>query len=190
MTNIETINLILSGTVAVSTVFYVILTSKLVQESRETRRFSETPFIVASIDFTETNRKVIQIKIKNIGLGYAKNVSFILIKDFEWVENKPLKERGAFKNGIQSFPPNYELNYIIAFLDKEEKNPLSEKDYIELEIKYNDIHDKTYSNCYKLKFNEIIGQGYANPPLNNENAKVYYLSEINKELRKMNECRE
>ncbi|MEJ7679975.1 MAG: hypothetical protein WKG06_19385 [Segetibacter sp.] len=160
----------------------------MVQESRETRKFSETPFIAASIDFAETNRKVIQIKIKNIGLGYAQNVSFEVIKDFEWVEDKPLKERGAFKNGIQSFPPNYELNYIIAFLDKEENNPLSENDYVEFKIKYDSIHDKTYLNNYKLKFNEIISQGYStNPPLDTENAKVYYLAEINKQLMKMNE---
>jgi len=182
----EIFTLIFSGTVAISTVFYVILTRKLVHETRETRKFYETPFLVASLDFAENGRNVIQLKIKNIGLGYAQNISFRVYKDYEWVDNQPLAKRGAFKNGIQSFPPNYELIYTIYIGQYGNENPLTENDFVEFDILYHNIHQKLYSNRFKLKFNEITGQGYSTPPLNNENAKVYYLGEINKQLEKIN----
>jgi hypothetical protein len=180
------LSLVFSGIVAISTICYVLLTRQLVKESRETRKFYITPSIVASLQFAETSRNVIQLKLKNIGLGYAQNVSFQIFKDFEWVKGQPLKERGVFKKGIQSFPPNYELIYTLVILEPEKDEPLSDNDYIEFIINYQNIHKNTYSNPYKLKFNEIFDQGYAKPPLDNESAKVYYMSEILKQLVKMN----
>ena len=172
--------------VALSTVCYVILTWQLVKETRLTREFKETPFLAASIHFTETNRKIIRLKIKNIGLGYAKNVNFDIIKDFELSQNYSLSERGAFKNGIQSFPPNYELDYVLCVFELGKEKPISDEDYVELKINYQNIYDKEFSNQFRLKFNEIISQGYGSIPFDNESAKVYYLAEINKRLTEMN----
>lgn len=186
MTSNEIITLVFSGIVSISTVFYVILTGRLVRESRETRKFQETPFLAASIQFAETTKNVIQLKIKNIGLGYAQNVEFIILKDYEWVKDKPLKERGAFKNGVQSFPPNYELTYTLAIFQPGQDKPLSEEDYVELTINYKNIHNNSFSNNYRLKFNEIYSQGYARPPLDNESAKVYYSAEILKQFAELN----
>ncbi len=180
----ETINIILSLILTISTVIYVVLTNRLVRESKKTRRFQESPFIVASISFNETDKKAIILKIKNIGLGYAQNVTFLIQKDYEWVQNKPLKERGAFKNGITSFPPNYELNYIVVIINKDENvNNILENEFIEFSINYENIHKEKYSHSYKLRFNEIISQGYATPPLDNEGSMVYYLKKISEELR-------
>src|ERR1035437_3722876 len=75
------LSLVFSGIVAISTICYVLLTRQLVKESRETRKFYITPSIVASLQFAETSRNVIQLKLKNIGLGYAQNVSFQIFKD-------------------------------------------------------------------------------------------------------------
>lgn len=181
------ISLIFSGIVTIATICYVVLTWRLVKESRETRKFYDTPFIVASIHFAETTRKFIQLKLKNIGLGYAQNVSFQILNDYELVDGYPLKERGAFKRGILSFPPNYELIYTLVILEPEKDKHLTDNDYIEFIINYQNIHKNNYSNHYKLKFNEIIDQGYAKPPLDNESAKVYYLAEILKKLTEMNQ---
>ena len=182
MNNYVFLSLVFSGIVAISTVMYVVLTGRLVKESRETRKFHETPFIVASLRFAENANNVIQLHIKNIGLGYGQNVTFRIIKDYEWVKDSPLKERGAFKNGIKSFPPNYELIYTLAILEMKDNRNLNENDFVEFEVTYQNIHKNTYQNHYKLNFNEITSQGWAKPPLDNESAKVYYLKEIAKQL--------
>lgn len=182
----QTINVLLTTILTLSTVIYVILTNFLVRESRKTRQFQETPFIVASISFSGLDRSVIILNIKNIGLGYAKNVSFNIIKDYEWVENMPLKERGAFKNGISSFPPNYELNFIIAILSDGKRNEILDKNFIEFEIFYENQINKKFRNNYKLHFNEIISQGYSRPPSNNNELIAYYLKEISENLKQIN----
>jgi hypothetical protein len=174
---------IFTGIVAISTIFYSLLTWGLLKESKKSREFNETPFIVASIDYTTIDKKIIILKIKNIGLGFAQNIHFKVIKDYEWSKDKPLKNRGAVKNGIMSFPPNYELNYHIASLYGDNK-PITDEDYIELEIFYENIHKKKYFNSYKLTFNEIIGQGYSRPPSEFQPALIFYLAEINKKLEK------
>lgn len=185
--NEQLINISLSSILTISTVIYVVLTNRLVRESRKSRKFQETPFIVASISFSDFDRKVIMLKIKNIGLGYAQSVRFEVIKDYEWIDDDPLKGRGAFKNGISSFPPNYELNYILVLLKEGQKKNILENEFVEFKIKYENLNNETFSNIYKLSFNEIISQGYANPPLDNESAIVYYLKSISEEMKKKKE---
>ncbi len=181
----QTINILLTTILTISTVIYVVLTNLLVKESRKTRQFQETPFIVASISFSGLERNVIILKIKNIGLGYAQNVRFNIINDYEWIENRPLKERGAFKNGISAFPPEYELNFIVAILSEGKRNEILDKNYIEFEILYENQYKKKFSNFYKLHFNEIISQGYSTPPSNHKELIAFYLKEISKDLKQI-----
>jgi len=180
------LSLVFSGIVAISTIFYVLLTRQLVKESQETRKFYITPSIVASLHLAETSKNIILLKLKNIGLGYAQNVSIQILNDYEWVKGRPLKERGIFKRGIQSFPPNYELIYPLVILEPEKSNPISDNDYVEFIINFQNILKNHYSNTYKLKFSEVFDQVSTKPPLDNEGAKVYYMSEILKQLVEMN----
>ena len=183
----EIISLIFSGVVAISTIVYVYLTHKLVKESKASREFQQAPYIISSIAFSEMNKKIILLTIRNIGLGYAKNVTFNIMHDFELIDNFPFKERGAFKNGIRSFPPNYELTFIAAVFKENERKPISDNDFIEFEVNYKDKNDKKYSDHYKHAFNEIISKGYSNTPLDIEESKVYYLKLIEEQLKRINE---
>lgn len=182
----QIINIALTTILTLSTVIYVFLTYSIVRESKKSRQIQEAPFIVASISFSGLKRDVIILKIKNIGQGFAKNVTFKVIKDYEWVKDSPLQKRGAFKNGISSFPPQYELNYTIAILSDKNNKELLENTFIEFQINYEDIHNDKHTNIYKLHFNEIISQGYSTPPSNINELSVYYLKEISNELQKMN----
>ena len=75
MTTSETLQLLFSAVVALSTVVYSILTWKLVSETRRMREFQITPDINIYFEGSEADASFFHIVFKNSGLGYAKNVN-------------------------------------------------------------------------------------------------------------------
>ena len=166
--------------VAICTAIYTVINYKMLIESRKTRLQKITPHIIAYLDFTEVEHRIIALNIKNIGEGMAKNVSFKIINDYKWNHLVALSERGAFASGISSFVPEFTLTYTfgIPFNDIE----ATQDAYIELEISYEDIISNHYSNKYMLRFKELLDQGIVKPPVSFKPALIYWLAKIEKNI--------
>lgn len=166
--------------VAICTAIYTVINYKMLIESRKTRLQKITPHIIAYLDFTEVEHRIIALNIKNIGEGMAKNVSFKVINDYKWDHLVPLSERGAVASGMSSFVPEFTLTYTfgIPFNDIE----TAQDACIELEISYEDIIGKHYSNKYILRFKELLKQGIVKPPVSFKPALIYWLSKIEKDM--------
>jgi len=177
---------ILSIVLALSTVAYTYINWLVLKENKAMRKQKATPLIIAFLEFSEIDETQIILKIKNIGEGLAKNISFDFKKDYDWVSGSPLSERGALKHGISSFPPQYGLNYILV-VKTTEVDFNDENSYVEFNIKYENIKGKLFNNNYKLKFNEVTMQGFTKPPSTYMRAHINQLKEINIKLEKMHE---
>jgi hypothetical protein len=174
--------ILLSAVIAICTFAYTIINWKQLIESRKTRKQKISPYIIVYLKSTE-DHKTLALHIKNIGEGLALNVKIKTIKDYDRFEdeNWKLSDTGIFKNGFNIFPPQYELKFYITQATELQSNTADS--YVKIEIYYERIDGKTYSNIYELPFNQIIGQNYSKPPETFLGQIPYYLSEIDKKLK-------
>jgi hypothetical protein len=89
---------------------------------------------------------------------------------------------GIVKNGFNSFPPQYELNFYINLMTDLETE--DDNNSIEIEISYESSDKEKIKDIYKLPFNQVTGQNYSNPPETFIGQIPYYLKEINNTLKK------
>jgi len=118
MTSTDILQIIFSGVVTISTVVYSILTWKLVSETKRMREFQITPDINIFFQRSEADPSFIYIVFKNSGLGYARNVTFEIIKDFKFYDNEnfQLKNKGFINNGVQNFYSNQSFKFYFTDL--------------------------------------------------------------------------
>lgn len=183
---ISNIMIILTNVViAVATAVYAWINYKQLKESQATREQKNSPFIVAFLKAAD-NHKSLSLYIKNIGEGLAKNVKIKIIKDYYIVGKKelPLSNLNVIKNGINIFPPQYEIVNNIDFM--ENLFPDKEENIISLNITYKGVNGKEYNEIYDLPFNQYIGQHYCNPPETFIGEIPFYLKEINASIKKIN----
>lgn len=173
--------IILSTVVAIATVFYTGVNVMMWYESRKTRKQETTPNIIAFLQST-ANKEVLALHIKNIGKGCAKNVKAKIVKDYHIFEKEEtLSYFKMFSEGVNIYPPNYELHFYLDFWNTIRKECCD--GYVELELEYSDMEGKIYrNNVFKLPFIQIASN-YSTPPDNTEELVPYYLKEINKTLK-------
>lgn len=173
--------IILSIVMAIATVTYTVITLMMWSESRKTRLQKIEPYIIAFLKPTE-DHNTLTVIFKNIGEGCAKNVSVKVLQDYNQFDDKklPLSDVSFIKNGATIMPPDYKyLYYIGSIRDIFSKHY---NDFVEFEISYYDIRNKSYKEKFKLFFNEI-GNNYSNPPETYMGQIPYYLNEIKQELK-------
>lgn len=168
----------LSIVLAVSTVIYTVISLMLYFESRKVRLQKITPFIVAYLDSID---HVLKLHIKNIGEGVAEKVEIKLFNDYNQFgqEDQKLSEIGIIKDGINVFPPQYELKYYVDLLTNicdQNKG----KESVKLEIKYESSDRRKFVNCYELPFGQMFGQIHSDRP-------EKYMQKISDHLKKIND---
>src|SRR5690554_4763164 len=179
------VEIILSGVLAICTLIYTGINFFMLLESRATRKQKTTPRIVPFLQRGESNR-MLELHIKNIGEGLAKNVESRVLKDYNRFgkEDSFLSHIEFFTRPMQNFPPGYELKYYIHSM-----SDIYEKDKngsIELEFTYEDCYRKKHREIFELSFNPVMQQNYSSPPETYLGQIPYYLKKINKNLEKIN----
>ncbi|WP_134091061.1 hypothetical protein [Olivibacter sp. XZL3] len=168
-----------TATYALVTVFQLI-------ESRKVRFQKESPNIVPYLKASETHG-VMEFYIKNFGEGVAKDVKVDVIKDFERFGDSKmlLSEIGIVKNGMNYFPPQYQLKfYLGSMIELHEHN---QDDFIAVKILCSSLDGRKFTNNFKLSFNQISDQNYSEPPETYIGRISYYLKKISEHLKKDSE---
>lgn len=182
-TALITISTVLS---CIATIVYVILTCKILKESKKSREYFITPEIVAYIESSEVDVNYKYLVFRNIGLGVAKNIKANIIhNDFKesGVEmNNLLYELGIIKAGIGSMYNNQELKYFLLSTKDKDKSILDYK--LIVEVSYYNAFGEKYSNEFELKLIEIFGESRTNPPMDKIGRIYHNLDLINKTLEK------
>jgi hypothetical protein len=125
--------------------------------------------------------------VKNIGEGCATHVRVIPTIDYAiFGRDKHLSDFALFSERVNIIPPQYELTYPLnTWLNiQAEVAPC-----IELDIHYDDLSgaNSKYQH-FILPFHQITTI-YSTPPSTAEERIPYFLNEIHKELKHMNQSR-
>ncbi len=176
------VEIVLSIVLATSTVFYTLINLFMLIESIKVRKQKLSPLLVAYIASTE-DHSIHVLKFKNIGEGLAKNVRVVVLKDYKQFggNGSLISEFGIVKNGFNFFPPQYELQFYLDNPVEIFKNCPDGR--ISLEVSYNNIYGKKFSEVFILPFNQMFGLNYSTPPETYIGKISYYMKKINESLK-------
>ena len=111
-----------SGVVAASTVFYVVLTWRLVNETRRIRMASLEPMISIITEVDVRLPVAVALRIRNDGSGPAKNVTFVVPTHVKSIINgAALSDLNPFKDGMKYLAPGGERKLHMLYKDSEGK---------------------------------------------------------------------
>lgn len=178
------VELILSIVLATCTVLYTAINLFILLESKATRQQKITPLIVPFLNMAE-NHIMLELHIKNIGQGIAKNVKIKVLKDYERMGRQDLllSEIAIFKNTIHNFPPGHELKYYIHSMSEIFDKDKTES--IELEFTYESSDKRKFKEIFELPFNQVLDQNYSDPPETYIGQIPYFLKKINSTIERI-----
>jgi hypothetical protein len=172
------LSLIFSGTVAISTVVYAILTWQLVSETRKMRSAETEPLVWVSVQPNAGAPWLLNLVIQNIGPGPAYRIGFSVSTDFITLNNKLLSEAGPIKNGLKHLAPHQKVEFILTNMveNAEEKaaKPFS------VTAHYRDLSRKNHEVSYLIDLSEFLG--YYSTRIKTIHNAVEELSKMNDQL--------
>ncbi|MDQ3386919.1 MAG: hypothetical protein M3475_04850 [Actinomycetota bacterium] len=132
-----------------------------VMEQREARRAQDSPQILVDVNYSQ--RTMINIVVRNIGRGAAKDINFAFSSPIESSGGQVVSELPYFKDGIAFLAPNQEIasvwdTYESAVSVLKEKGI---KNGITVRANYKDLRGKTYSTEWTINPLLLEGSGYA-----------------------------
>jgi len=148
--NESAFTVIFSALVAIATLVYAILTSRLVSETRKMREAQTEPNISITIQPREEWMNFVDLIIQNIGLGPAYNIKFEINPDFKTITGKFLSEYGFMKNGLNFFAPNQKFQFFLVSLVE-----YFPKEIFEIKVSYQNSIGKTYEDLYLIDFSQF-----------------------------------
>lgn len=136
--NSGALTLIFTIVVALSTVFYVALTAKLVSETRKIREVQTEPKIHITTE-TDSALVVVRLNIKNIGLGPAGDLQFYpkILSGGKSAENllKEFTGSNFFKTGLRHLGPGQNVYSMYSKIREDLEGKLSSVFLFKLEYK-------------------------------------------------------
>ena len=157
--NSGTLLVIFTAIVALSTVVYALLTFALVRETSKMRSAQTEPCIDITYEPRNEWLKLIDIAIKNIGLGPAHDIKFDitpLTKDEITIELiKELKEKHFLSSGLNYLSPGQEISSFFISTDTKFEGKMASR--ILIKASYKNAIGKKYSNEYTINLSELEG---------------------------------
>jgi hypothetical protein len=164
--NAGVLSTVFSGIVMLATVVYAILTYSLVRETRRMREAQTEPKIEVTASPLEEFVNIITLRVKNIGLGPAYNLSFVLrgeiqssgeidlIKDFS---------RSQFlSKGLRYLGPGQELQSGFTQMTDNFSEKINAR--LIVEVAYTSATGKSYADIIPIHFEQFEGYGTIGTP--------------------------
>ncbi|HET7272091.1 MAG TPA: hypothetical protein VFI90_13520 [Rubrobacter sp.] len=132
-----------------------------VMEQRAARIAQDSPQILVDVNYSQ--RTMINIVVRNIGRGAAKDIRFDFSAPVESSGGQTISDLAYFKEGIAFLAPNTEIatvwdSYSDAVAVLKEKGL---KNGITVTVKYKDLRGKAYSTPWTINPLILEGSGYA-----------------------------
>lgn len=174
---------ILSFVLVLVTLAYTITSILTWLESRATRMQKNEPNIIVYLR-SNVSHDTLYVCVKNIGDGCARSVKVIPVKDYS-LFGKDLKlcNFSLFSEGINVFPPQFEMSFP---LDSWSDINLKNDPFVQFTVCYLDLQGHVKQNHFKLPFRQLKTL-YSTPPQLAEERIPYYLNQIHKDLKQINE---
>jgi hypothetical protein len=160
------IDLLSTFVTAFATVFYVILTIRLVSENVKNRRMQTDPKLVMDIILDATHPFLLNIILENVGNGVALNIKFLIKNEPKLKNSKNISDFNFIKNGLKSLASKAKYkSFLLNILDE---GFVLTKELILIEIKYEDAYKRKYSEevIFDLSYLEDIVYSHTEPEYN------------------------
>lgn len=105
---------ILTAVLVVVTGVYAYLTRSIVLETVRMRKAQTDPFVSVISEPSEQWVNLIDMMIKNIGLGPAYDIKFQVTPDFQYARGKFLSNVPVIKNGIPYLAPDQQIRFLLT----------------------------------------------------------------------------
>lgn len=166
--NSAAITVIFTAMVSFSTVIYAILTAILVSETKKLREAQTEPKIYISLDSFDFAIHLVRLKIKNIGLGPASNLTFqpSVISGGTSAEKLLQDFTGSnfFAVGLRHFGPSQRI--YSTWTDTSQDIESKSNCVLSFKLKYKSVTGKKYSEEIIIDMSELIGQeDLGTPPM-------------------------
>ena len=159
----EKLILAFSGVVALATVFYAILTWRLVSETRKLREIQTEPRVSVRVERDSTGFLGYELVVENNGHGVAKNVQFEFDGDpsyfhNSWVNCDPLviDEIPIIKNGLDYLEPNQAFRFFLGTVSSDEYERATKAPWI-FRTQYESLYGKRRADTYIVDFSQFRG---------------------------------
>lgn len=164
--NSGVLTVIFTGVVTLSTVVYAILTAVLVAETRRMRRVQTEPKMEVAIKLREEWINLVQVYVRNIGLGPAYDISFnvcaeagkegakALIKDFT--------QANFFQTGLRYLGPGQEV--VSGYSQITEKFDQKIESVLIFDVSYRGAAGRLYNDKFRLDLSEFKGRSQIGKP--------------------------
>ena len=164
--NTEIITLIFSAVVAISTVIYAILTWRLTSETKIMRKSQTAPKISVYLQTCRAGMGFFDLIIKNIGLGPAYNVRFVVLEEFDVRGDRNLSDIDFIHEVIKYMPPNYSIETFFLSLTGEQYKEIIDKT-IKIKVVYENSKGEKISEIINLNMSQFKGrQRLGDDPVN------------------------
>jgi hypothetical protein len=166
--NSGVLSLLFSFVVAGATVFYAILTRRLVDETRRMRAIQSDPHIAVWIESHEASLNFIMLVIENIGFGPAYDIHLSADPDFEADHGHHLSQIGIFEHGIPFMAPGQKITFYLTSLlgQIDEIQKPHTKFRFTVTAKYKSATNGESEQQYRIDFLHLLGLStLGDPPL-------------------------
>lgn len=158
----QTLIVVFTGVVALSTAVYAILTFQLVSETRRMREAQTEPRVSVRVEMHQAGDFSYELVIRNEGQGVARNVRFDFHGDptyfhrefqhmFPTVDKWPV-----IKDGMEYLEPGETLRFPIGTVSVEGFRSATQAPWT-LAVKCESLHGKQYEASFTLDFSRFRG---------------------------------
>jgi hypothetical protein len=166
--------------VSAATVFYAVLTRRLVSETARMREAQTEPSVAIRIEPHEAHLNIIMLVIENVGPGPAYDVSLTCEPDFIMHRAQPVSGLGFFKHGFKYLAPGQRLRtFLTSIAGKgDEISDLGGRYRFEIKVSYRSALGAKYKGSYPIDFLHLLGMStLGTPPLHQIADNVKKLAE-------------
>jgi len=164
--NAGVLTTVFSGIVMLATVIYAVLTASLVAETRHMREVQTEPKMEVIAFTREEFVSFITLRVKNIGLGPAYNVKFVLRGESQSAGELELIQdfsRSHFlSRGLQYLGPGHELQSGFTQINQNFNEKINAR--LIVEVTYSSASGKVYADSIPIHFEEFEGYGILGTP--------------------------
>ena len=154
--------------VACATVFYAVLTYRLVDETRRMREVQTEPALVVSIEPSEHWINFINLVIANVGEGPARDITLRATPDFQRFAGRYVSALGMFKHGIKHLSPGQRITVFLTSMVDAVHGTSSDLGHLNFEISasYRSPDGRVIDDSFPIHFDSLEGMGnIGTPPL-------------------------
>lgn len=165
-TNSGGLSVLFSGIVMIATIVYAVLTASLVKETRHMRELQTEPKIEVIASPREEFVNIITLRIKNIGLGSAYNITFELSGESNSEGEAKLindfSKSQFLTKGLKYLGPQQELQSGFTQMTEDCEAKINSR--LIIKVSYENSTGKSYKQNITIYFEEFRGYGTLGKP--------------------------